>query len=43
MLIVLEMFKLDRSVSNDWVKVAQRELMVMISIQGFVRGINEDR
>ena len=37
------MFKLDRPVSNDWVKVAQRELMVMISIQGFVRGINEDR
>ena len=43
MLIVLEMFKLDRPVSNDWVKVAQRELMVMISIQVFVRGINEDR
>ena len=43
MLIVLEMFKLDRPVLNDWVKVAQRELMVMISIQVFVRGINEDR
>ena len=43
MLIVLEMFKLDRPVLNDWVKVAQRELMVMISIQGFVRGINDDR
>ena len=25
------------------VEVAQRELMVMISILGFVRGVNEDR
>ena len=42
MLIILEMCKLDMPLSNDWVEVAQRELMVMTSIQGFVRGINED-